>query len=530
MKDCQGSWETYISKIEPKFKNVGICKIIPPKGWQPCKGGHPESREFTLKRPIEQTLTGKQGFFQALQLVRRSMSLQDEYAPLAKEASNQPKNSEPSLVEREFWRSNHLHPPIYGADCEATLCDGDSKMWNISQLDSLLSRVLKDKIPGVNTSYLYFGMWRTFFGWHSEDMDLHSVNYLHYGAPKYWYCIPPEHRERFESWVRGLVPDCFRECSEFIRHKELLISPTRLRNANIPFTMMVQYAGEMVINYPGAYHSGFNSGFNCAESTNFATKAWIPFGAETDSCTCRKDTVKIDMRHFLDYTDEDTREVILERFFSDSESGSESEGDDASTSGSELGPEAEVEAETEEDLSSWVADGSPSHRACKSGAKKGRVASKKRSTERDPGKEGSTPKKRKENCSPKVQPKAEPALPPSKPEEPQQEEAVASPTKQEEGQHQPSGRREGSRKRIKTFKARGEENRALHRNAGQSSGGDADSDEEPLPRRGGTTPPKKLPIKAAADQEVSRALMKGAGNAGTKAPCASHNHQKAVQA
>jgi len=40
-------------------------------------------------------------------------------------------------------------------------------MWNISKLDSLLSRVLKDKIPGVNTSYLYFGMWRTFFGWYT---------------------------------------------------------------------------------------------------------------------------------------------------------------------------------------------------------------------------------------------------------------------------------------------------------------------------------------------------------------------------
>jgi len=57
------------------------------------------------------------------------------------------------------------------------------------------------------------------WGRHSEDMDLHSVNYLHYGAPKYWYCIPPEHRERFERWVKDQVPDCFRGCSEFIRHK-----------------------------------------------------------------------------------------------------------------------------------------------------------------------------------------------------------------------------------------------------------------------------------------------------------------------
>ena len=54
---------------------------------------------------------------------------------------------------------------------------------------------------------------------HTEDMELHSINYLHYGAPKHWYCIPPAHRERFETWVKGLLPDCFRACSEFFRHK-----------------------------------------------------------------------------------------------------------------------------------------------------------------------------------------------------------------------------------------------------------------------------------------------------------------------
>ena len=42
--------------------------------------------------------------------------------------------------------------------------------------------------------------------------------------------------------------------------QELLISPSRLRDASIPFVRMVQYPGEMVINFPGAYHSGFNSG------------------------------------------------------------------------------------------------------------------------------------------------------------------------------------------------------------------------------------------------------------------------------
>ena len=41
---------------------------------------------------------------------------------------------------------------------------------------------------------------------------------------------------------------------------------------------MVQNAGEFIVTFPRGYHSGFNLGFNCAESTNFALPRWINFG------------------------------------------------------------------------------------------------------------------------------------------------------------------------------------------------------------------------------------------------------------
>ena len=37
----------------------------------------------------------------------------------------------------------------------------------------------------------------------------------------------------------------------------------------------VQYPGEFIIAFSGAYHSGFNSGFNIAEAVNYATFKWL---------------------------------------------------------------------------------------------------------------------------------------------------------------------------------------------------------------------------------------------------------------
>lgn len=48
----------------------------------------------------------------------------------------------------------------------------------------------------------YFGMWRSFFGWHKEDADLYSVNFLHWGAPKVWYCVPPSGKQKFERMAQ----------------------------------------------------------------------------------------------------------------------------------------------------------------------------------------------------------------------------------------------------------------------------------------------------------------------------------------
>lgn len=61
-----------------------------------------------------------------------------------------------------------------------------------------------------------------------------------------------------------MLPEMFRHCPEFMRHKELLISPALLDQHKIPYVRAVQQPREFMINYPGAYHAGFNAGYNCA--------------------------------------------------------------------------------------------------------------------------------------------------------------------------------------------------------------------------------------------------------------------------
>ncbi|XP_036187019.1 lysine-specific demethylase 4C isoform X7 [Myotis myotis] len=78
-----------------------------------------------------------------------------------------------------------------------------------------------------------------------------------------------------------------------------LISPSVLKKYGIPFDKITQEAGEFMITFPYGYHAGFNHGFNCAESTNFATVRWIDYGKVAKLCTCRNDMVKISMDIFV---------------------------------------------------------------------------------------------------------------------------------------------------------------------------------------------------------------------------------------
>ncbi|KAJ3066106.1 hypothetical protein HDU98_010586, partial [Podochytrium sp. JEL0797] len=48
------------------------------------------------------------------------------------------------------------------------------------------------------------------------------------------------------------------------------------------------------------YHAGYNLGFNCAESVNFAVDSWIEKGKRAAFCSCVGDSVKLDVPHLFE--------------------------------------------------------------------------------------------------------------------------------------------------------------------------------------------------------------------------------------
>uniref|UniRef100_A0A4W5N4V0 [histone H3]-trimethyl-L-lysine(9) demethylase n=1 Tax=Hucho hucho TaxID=62062 RepID=A0A4W5N4V0_9TELE len=296
------NFSRYIAYMESQGAHkAGLAKVVPPKDWKPRKS-YDDIDDLVIPAPIQQVVTGQSGLFTQYNIQKKPMTVREFRKTANSDKFCSPRYTDFEELERKYWKNVTFNPPIYGADVNGTLYDPDVTDWNIGKLNTILDTVEHESgitIEGVNTPYLYFGMWKTTFAWHTEDMDLYSINYLHFGAPKSWYCVPPEHGKRMERLAQGFFPGSHQNCEAFLRHKMTLISPSILRKYGIPFEKITQEPGEFMVTFPYSYHAGFNHGYNCAESTNFATERWIEYGKQAILCSCRKDMVKISMDLFV---------------------------------------------------------------------------------------------------------------------------------------------------------------------------------------------------------------------------------------
>ncbi|XP_048325584.1 lysine-specific demethylase ELF6 isoform X1 [Ziziphus jujuba] len=158
--------------------------------------------------------------------------------------------------------------------------------WNlqvIARSSGSLTRFMPDDIPGVTSPMVYIGMLFSWFAWHVEDHELHSMNYLHTGSPKTWYAVPGDYAFAFEEIVRseayGVNIDRLAALT-LLGEKTTLMSPEVVVASGIPCCRLIQNPGEFVVTFPRAYHVGFSHGFNCGEAANFGTPQWLKVAKE----------------------------------------------------------------------------------------------------------------------------------------------------------------------------------------------------------------------------------------------------------
>lgn len=271
---------------------LGMVKLIAPRKLTTV----PADFDMTIQTPIAQAVTGTGGVYK-LNLVDIEPQSARLFSMFAKQ--EQPTETDYDVLEEKFWRGlsarRKMEAPIYGADVPGSLFDACNTSVSFQGgVKSLLQHLKKD-IPGVNSPMLYFGTFGSMFGIHKEDMDLYSINYLHEGAPKQWYLIPPSQAHQVESVCHLEYPMDAQECSEFVRHKNCMLSPKLLQGYGINIYTARQEPGEFIVTFPRCYHFGFNFGANIAESVNFATPDWLEIGKRAKACTCSSTNVKIDV-------------------------------------------------------------------------------------------------------------------------------------------------------------------------------------------------------------------------------------------
>jgi hypothetical protein len=337
----------YILKIEPAAAPFGICKVVPPCAQPPRKTTLANlARSFAALRPQKDANANPSfparhqyvGLYprrplpaiQTAWLSARRYTLQQFEARAA--AARRPilarlgvpasKNLSRLDHEALFWRAAAADRPVtvdYASDIPGSGFSSPSPAaaagraaaqrpaahvgetgWNMraaARSPGSLLRFLRDEVPGVTTPMLYVGMLFSWFAWHVEDHDLHSINYLHFGAAKTWYGVPRDAALAFEDVVRvhGYGGDvnpvgeaativsfffsatsvsairCSSDCQLILRNwgaetfatlgnKTTVMSPEVFVGSGVPCCRLVQNAGEFVVTFPGSYHSGFSHG------------------------------------------------------------------------------------------------------------------------------------------------------------------------------------------------------------------------------------------------------------------------------
>lgn len=194
--------------------------------------------------------------------------------------------------------------PVYAINIRDSLFD-DDEPWNFNTFGfkhSIIHGHQGEMMNGIQNSYLNIGMLYTWFYMHCEDSNLASLNYLHSGADKHWICVPNCERSKLTNALMSWLGSNYDYgCETVYRHKCFIVDETFLLKHGIKYTKLIQHPGELVFTLYGAFHWGWNSGFNVCESMNLASPKFKRIYDEVLLCesTCEYSSMPIRVHRIL---------------------------------------------------------------------------------------------------------------------------------------------------------------------------------------------------------------------------------------
>lgn len=145
---------------------------------------------------------------------------------------------------------------------------------NANLIENSLLQFLKNDpymhISGITMPWFYFGMLFSTFCWHTEDLYLYSLNYMHDGSPKIWYSISTKEKEKMDEYIKNKYFAIFLKEPDLIHKLTVHIDPKELIENGINVYRTIQYPGEIILTLPKGYHAGFSSGSNMSEAVNLS--------------------------------------------------------------------------------------------------------------------------------------------------------------------------------------------------------------------------------------------------------------------
>ncbi|KAL8236349.1 hypothetical protein R6Q59_017430 [Mikania micrantha] len=321
----------YIAKIRSKAEEYGICRVVPPDSWKPpliIQGNKFECKFSTCVQQIDE-LKDVHSKRKLNEIIQRENATELEHVPNGFEFECGPeltlrafkayadqfkrqyfqrkdifiecKHSE--KVEGEYWRivqnpteqiqvlsGHNLEAKVLGSGFPLPPLNEDddnqsvymNSHWNLNKTPYLPGSLLAFDCDNsaLSTPRIDVGMCFSSLCWKVEEHHLYSLHYLHIGASRILYGVPGKYRLQCEELLKKSFP-------ELSGHRELFhklvtqLSPSILKSAGIPVYRCVQHPKQFVLIFPGAYYSGFDTGFSISEKVNLAPLDWLPHGQLT---------------------------------------------------------------------------------------------------------------------------------------------------------------------------------------------------------------------------------------------------------